>query len=50
MNYEKFLNVVIIMVPEIIITNYIFNMLKHKVKELHLVEDLQLSGILKYHN
>ena len=30
--------------------NYIFNMLKHKVKNVLLVEDLHLFGILNYHN
>ena len=30
--------------------NYIFNMLKHKVKNVLLVEDLHLFGILNYNN
>ena len=38
------------MVLEILITNYIFNMLEHKVKNVLLVEDLHLFGILNYHN
>ena len=38
------------MAQEILIKNYIFNMLEHKVKNVLLVEDLHLFGILNYHN
>ena len=38
------------MVSEIPMTNYIFNMLEHKVEIVHSVEDLHLLGILNYHN
>ena len=38
------------MVLEILIKNYIFNMLEHKVKNVLLVEDLHLFGYLIYHN
>ena len=50
MNCESFLNSLIVMVLEIHIANYIFNMLAHKVLNVHLVEDLHLFGILHYHN
>ena len=40
---KVFYNLVIMMVLEILITNYIFNMLEHKVKDVHLVEDLHLN-------
>ena len=50
MNCENFLNLLIMMILIILITNYIFNMVKHKVKEVHLVEDLHLFGTLHYHN
>ena len=42
---KRFLNLLIMMVLEIHIANYIFNMLEHKVKDVHLVEDLHLFGI-----
>ena len=38
------------MVLQILVKNHIFNMLEHKVKDVHLVEDLHLFGMLKYHN
>ena len=47
---KSFLNLLIMMVQEILIKNYIFNMLEHKVKNVLLVEDLHLFGILNYHN
>ena len=50
MNCEKIFNLLIMMVLEILIANYIFNMLEHKVKNVLLVEDLHLFGILSYHN
>ena len=49
-NCEKFFYLLIIMAQEILIKNYIFNMLEHKVKNVLLVEDLHLFGILSYHN
>ena len=51
MNCEMFLNsLIIMMVLEIQITNYIFNMLGHKVKNVLLAEDQHLFGILSNHN
>ena len=50
MNCEKFFYLLIIMLLEILITNYMLNILEHKVNKLHLVEDLHLFGILNYHN
>ena len=47
---KSFFNLLIMMVQEIPIKNYIFNMLEHKVKNVLLVEDLHLFGILNYHN
>ena len=47
---KSFLNLLIIMVLEILISNYVFNMLEHKLKNVLLVEDLLLVGIKKYHN
>ena len=47
---KSLLNLLIMMVQEILIKNYIFNMLEHKVKNVLLVEDLHLFGILNYHN
>ena len=47
---KSFLNLLIMMVQEILIKNYIFNMLEHKVKNVLLVEDLHLFGILNSHN
>ena len=47
---KSFLNLLIIMAQEILRKNYIFNMLEHKVKNVLLVEDLHLFGILNYHN
>ena len=47
---KKFLNLLIMTAQEIPIKNYIFNMLEHKVKNVLLVEDLHLFGILSYHN
>ena len=38
------------MAKEIPIKNNIFNMLEHKVKNVLLVEDMHLFGILTYHN
>ena len=38
------------MALEIPITNNILNMLEHKVKNVLLVEELHLFGILSYHN
>ena len=49
-NCEKFMNLLIMMVLEIPIQNYIFNMPEHKVKNVLLEEDLHLLGILNYHN
>ena len=49
MNDNLFIYFVIIMALEILIANYIFKMLEHKVKNIHVVEDLQ-SGILNNHN
>ena len=49
MNYDKFLNLMIMIVLDILITNCIFNMFEHKVKNVHLI-DQQLLGILNYHN
>ena len=55
LNCEKFflfnlINLLIMMAKEIAIKNNIFNMLEHKVKNVLLVEDLHLFGILTYHN
>ena len=50
MNCEMFLNLLNMMVLEILIANNIFNILGHKVKNVHLVEDLHLFGILSFHN
>ena len=43
------LNSVIMMKLEMHIANYLFNLLEHKVKDVYLVEDLHLFGILNYH-
>ena len=45
---KSFMNLLIMMVLEIPITNYIFIMLEHKAKKCTLVEDLHLLGILNY--
>ena len=47
---KSFLNLFILIVLEIIMKNYIFNMLENEVKDIYLVEDLHLFGILRYHN
>ena len=47
---KSFLNLLIMMVLEIPMTNYMVNMLEHKVKNVLLVEDLLLFGILNHHN
>ena len=49
MNCEKFLNLLIMIVLEILIVNYIFYMLKHRVRNVHLVEYLHLFGMLNCH-
>ena len=49
-NCESILNFLIMIVVEILIANYIFNMLEHKVKNVLLLVDLHLFGILNYHN
>ena len=49
-NCDKFFDLLIMMVQEIFIKNYLFNMLEHKIKNLLLVENLLLFGILNYHN
>ena len=49
-NCEKFLNLLIMMKQKIPISNYIFYMLRHRVKDEHLVEDLHLFGTQKYNN
>ena len=38
------------MVQEILIANYIFNMLEHKIKNVLLVDDLHVFEVLNYHN
>ena len=47
---KSFLNLLIMMAQEILVKNYILNMLEHKVKNVLLVENLHLFGILNYHN
>ena len=47
---KSFLNLLIMIVLEIFIAIYMFNMLEHKVKDIYLVEDLNMFGRLKCHN
>ena len=49
-NCEFFFNLLIMMAQEIFMKNYIFNMLEHKVKNVLLIQDVHLFGILSYHN
>ena len=49
-NCEKFFEFTDYDVLEIHISNYVFNMLGHKIKIFLLVVDLHMFGILSYHN